>query len=97
MKREKNEKINFLTVFRAKDEAGQSFKIFDMGSLLKDKTQGLTFFLMLFAAIRLMNYSVNGCLNGFKFKGWHKWLGIVVYFVFIVLFVILEFVVYRKQ
>lgn len=52
---------------------------------------------MAYSSIRLLTYLINGFLANFKFRSAHRFIGVSVYVVFIVAFVILEFVVFKGK
>ena len=50
---------------------------------------------MAYSSLRLFSYLVNGYVSKFKFPSYHQYVGTAVYVVFILVFVFLEFVVFK--
>jgi hypothetical protein len=55
----------------------------------------LCFFVMSYSSIRLLSYIINAFCNRFEFGKVHKYVGVSVYLVFIVVFVVFEFFFFK--
>ena len=65
--------------------------------MFSNKVQFLTFFVMTYSSVRLGSYLVNGYVSKFKFPVIHRYIGTIVYAVFLIAFVLFEFVIYKSD
>ena len=90
--------MNSLTSYFRDKKAGvdTNFKLFD-SNLFSDKKQFLCFFVMAFSSVRLLSFIAIGFSSKFAFKKFHKYVGISVYAIFVLSFVVFEFAVFKKS
>jgi len=79
-----------------KNHTDTSFSLFD-DNLLHDKKQFLCFFVMAFSSLRLASYILIGVFGGFTFQKFHKFVGLGVYCIFVLSFLLFEFVFFRNS
>jgi len=79
-----------------KDGTSTAFKLFD-SNLFSDKSQFLCFFVMCYSSIRLFSYIMIGLKNKYSFYKFHKFIGLTIYAVFVITFLIIEFFAFKNS